>query len=67
MRLGIFPSYKGLGDPIDGDGYPKSRMPDSPPEMYHLSCKSCGKIWWDEKEHRERCPFCNKKLEGDKK
>ena len=48
----------GTGCPIDCDGYPKSRMPDSPPEMYHFKCDSCGKIWWDEKKYRDGCSFC---------
>lgn len=58
MRLGVYLNNYGTGDPIDGDGYPKSRMPYSPPEMYHFSCGQCGKIWWDADRFRSTCPFC---------
>lgn len=59
MRLGVFPEVRTIGDPVDGDGYPKSRMPDSPPEMFHLFCPNCKKVWWDAEPFRDNCPFCD--------
>lgn len=61
MRLGFPISVRCTGDPIDCDGYPKSRMPDSPPPVYHKHCKSCGTIWWTPKQEEKQCSFCGRK------
>ena len=60
MKLGVFRENNGSGDPIDNDGYPKSRMPDNPPPMYHKHCNFCEKIWWTANRSQEKCPFCEK-------
>ena len=29
------------------------------PQLYHMSCQSCGKDWWDKKAFPMYCPYCN--------
>ena len=30
-----------------------------PEQIYHLSCPSCGKDWWDDNPFPSYCPYCN--------
>ena len=29
------------------------------PQLYHLSCPSCGKDWWDKNAFPMYCPYCD--------
>lgn len=28
-------------------------------QLYHMSCPSCGKDWWDKNAFPLYCPYCN--------